>query len=95
MPAVSATAWPGSTKVLAFLAIASFSSSWRCDFASKPGSSVLVNLRAVAPPYTLSSTPAFASTSRSRRIVMSDTDRNSVNSLTRTAPRLRTSSAIS
>ena len=66
-------------------AIASFSSSWRCDFASNPGSSALSGPGAVAPPCTLSTRPAAASTSRSRRTVMSETSSSSVNSLTRTA----------
>src|SRR5207244_1612473 len=80
---------------LAALAISSFSSSCRCDFASKPGASVLGRPRTVAPPCTLSTSPEEASTSRSRRIVMSETASSSVSSLTRTAPRRRISSTIS
>ena len=41
MPAVSPIDWPGSTSRAAARAIASFSLSWRCDFASNPGSSAL------------------------------------------------------
>ena len=40
-PPVSPIAWPGSTSAAAARAIASFSVSWRCDFASNPGSSAL------------------------------------------------------
>ena len=54
-------------------AIASFSGGWRCDLASKPGSSALALAGAVAPPCTFSTSPASASASRSRRIVISDT----------------------
>ena len=95
VPAVSAIAWPGCTSSLAARAIASFSRSCRCDFASKPGSSALSDPRAVAPPCTFSISPAASSTSRSRRIVTSETARRAVSSLTRTAPSRRISSAIS
>src|SRR5262249_14027152 len=95
VPAVSATACPGSTSAAAAWAIASFSRSWRCDFASKPGSSVLWREGAGAPPWTFSIRPVAARASRSRRTVISDTSRSSVSSLTRIAPRRRTSSTMS
>ncbi len=41
VPALSAIAWPGSTRLAAACAIASFSANWRRDLASNPGSSVL------------------------------------------------------
>ncbi len=61
VPAESATAMPGSTRLAARSAIAAFSARWRIDLASKPGSSVEPGLATVAPPCTLSTSPRSAS----------------------------------
>src|SRR3954470_13037283 len=58
--------------------------------AAKPGSNATRRAR-TAPPCTLRATPSFASCSRSRRMVMSETASSSVRSETRTAPLRRSS----
>ena len=50
VPADRPTALPGRTIAAATRAMASFSVRSRADFASNPGSSVLVRPGAVAPP---------------------------------------------
>ena len=71
-------------------------SSWRCDFASNPGSSALRPPRSVAPPCTFSSEPG-----RGERVEIAadrhlrDARAAPVSSLTRTAPWRRSSSTIS
>ncbi len=94
VPADTPTAMPGSTSRTAAVAMASFSAFSRLDFAAKPGSSVLRPPGRTAPPCTFWSWPCCASTSRSRRTVMSDTPSRSTSALTRTAPERRISSRI-
>lgn len=87
-------ALPGTAIAAAARAMSSLAVSSRADLASKPGSCVLASTTGTAPPCTFSSTPWRASASRSRRTVMSETLSLRVSSLTRTPPRLRTSSRI-
>ncbi len=75
VPADSAIAVPGFTRSAAARAIASFCGLASTDLASKPGSWLLGAPGSTAPPCTFSIRPAWASASRSRRIVMSDTPR--------------------
>src|SRR5690606_8427605 len=86
VPADRATAVPGRTSWAARRAITSFSCCCLADLAVKPGSSVEPGPIAVAPPCTFSSSPRSASTSRSRRMVMSETPSSRTRSATRTAP---------
>ena len=65
------------------------------DLASNPGSWLLGEPGSTAPPCTFSISPARARASRSRRMVMSDTPRRCVRSLTRALPARRMSSRIS
>ena len=94
VPAVIPIALPAATIDAAAMAMACFSAMLRRDLASNPGSSLLCSSRTVAPPWTLVSSPASSSDSRSRRMVMSLTPSSAESSLTRTAPRRRTSATM-
>src|SRR4051794_22166732 len=94
VPAESAIASPGETRLAACMAIAAFSARWRTDLAAKPGSCAEPGLTVVAPPCTFARRPRSASDSRSRRIVMSETPYSEASSLTRTPPAARTRSRI-
>ena len=95
VPADSAMAVPGATRAAAARAMASFCGCSSTDLASKPGSWLLGAPGSTAPPCTFSIRPARASASRSRRMVISDTPRRWVRSLTRALPARRMSSKIS
>src|SRR3954470_13201399 len=94
VPAESAIASPGETRLAACMAIAAFSARWRTDLAAKPGSCAEPGLTVVAPPCTFARRPRSASDSRSRRIVMSETPYSEASSLTRTPPAARTRSRM-
>ena len=93
VPADSATDAPGSTSCTAAAAMARFAPVCSVDLAAKPGSSTLLPA-AVAPPCTRVTSPRAASTSMSRRMVMSETPSRSTSSETRTPPVVRTPSRI-
>src|SRR5215471_6025120 len=95
VPADRPMALPGVTSSAAAPAIAALAACSRVDLVSKPGSWLLGAPGRTAPPWTLSMSPARASTSRSRRIVISETPRRMVSSLTRALPAPRTSCRIS
>ncbi len=94
VPAESPIALPGVTNSAAALVTAALAGCSRLDLASNPGSWLLGTPGRTAPPWTFSISPDRARTSRSRRIVMSDTPRRWVRSLTRTLPVRRMSSRI-
>ena len=73
VPADSAIAVPGLTSAAAARAMASFSGRSSTDLASNPGSWLLGAPGSTAPPCTFSISPARARTSRSRRMVISET----------------------
>ena len=95
VPEAIAIAVPGVTMVAAARAIEVFSGRSRTSFASKPGSWLAGDPGRTAPPCTFSTRPSLARTSRSRRMVMSETPSRWVRSLTRALPSLLTACRMS
>ena len=94
VPAEMAIAVPGVTRLAAAAAISVFSLCMSVDLIVNPGSNWELPSTAVAPPWTFSINPSSFRTSRSRRMVMSETPSARTKSATRTAPSSRTRSRI-
>ena len=95
VPAATAIAVPGVTRLAAARAMAVFSGRSSTSLASKPGSWLAGVPGSTAPPWTFSTRPSRASTSRSLRMVMSETPSRWVRSLTRALPSLLTACRMS
>src|SRR5665647_812293 len=94
VPAEMAIDEPGEIRPATARAMADFGPGLSPDFTWNPGSSALRPTTAAAPPWTFRTRPLLASTSMSRRTVMSETPRVPTSSDTRTPPMRSTSRRI-